>query len=205
MRHTRLISAAVGALFVASTAVGCSEAQDKLNDAKSKVDDAKSKVEGAKGSVDGLKGKANEALGKLSPEMKEKIGTALGDKLPPEVKDKLQGTLEENGITLDAGEHADEPAVTVGETYFGARQAAIVNGDFAPVKAVSNPKMLKRAKTHVKKRGAMQKGKPFKVTVVNVTGDVSQLCVGRKAQNPKAVTVKNDKVVNIKPGKFSCA
>lgn len=207
MRHTRLISAAVGALFFVTAATGCSDAKDALDkgkDLKDKAGDLKSQADGLKDKGGDLKGKAGDMAGKLSPEMKQKIGAALGDKLPPQVKKKLEGTLEEHGITMDAGDKAKDPKVSTAETYFAARQAAIYDNDFAAVKKVANPAMTKRAQQHVKTVGPKQKDKPFKITLVSTKGNMSQVCVGIKGTNPRAVTVKNNKVVNIKPGKFSC-
>ena len=62
MRHTRLISAAVGAVFLAATAAGCSQAKD----AASKAADEATK-------------KAGEVASSAAAKATEKAGEIAGD------------------------------------------------------------------------------------------------------------------------------
>jgi len=196
MRHVRLISAAVGALFVTAAVTGCSS--DDIKDAaKKKADDVKASAAAKAGDL--AKEKGGELLDK-------KAGAIL-DKLSPETKEKLQSALNAAGVDVDVADPKlkDEPAVTLAEQYLAARQAALKSNDLSAVKEISTPKMVKKAKRYVKKN-AKRADKPFQIKVVSVSDQGTDVCVGAKGKRPKTVVINDAGLVaGIKKGAHSCA
>ena len=219
MRHTRLISAAVGALFVTAAVTGCSS-EDVKNAAKSKADEVKASA-AAKAS-DLAKDKAGDlANGQLGDLAKKKAGELIG-KLSPEDQQKLQDALKTAGVTIDtsgdagaaSGDASDgasagsaaaaDPTATMATDFFAARQAALKDGDVSLLRELTGPKKFKQVARWVKNHPG-QAGKPFTIKVVSVKANTADVCVGPKGKLPKTVALnKNGKVMAVRPGKHIC-
>jgi len=200
MRHTRLISAAVGALFVAGSLAGCSSS-DVKNAASSKANDLKAQATAKAGAA--AASAAAKASGNLPDNVKQKA-SALLDKLPADTKKKLQGELDSAGIKTDLGSFGKEPTATLAEQYLGARQAALGNGDLTALKAISTPKMAAKAQKYVTKK-AKKAGKPYVIKVVGEDANGTQVCIGPKGKKAKVV-VTNDQgqVSGLRKGTQTC-
>ena len=211
MRHTRLISAAVGALFVTASVTGCSSS-DVKNAAKSKANELKASATAKAGEL--AKSKAGElSNGQLGDIAKQKAGD-LVKKLSPENQKKLDSALKAAGLSLPseganaakggASKAASNPAAQVAADFFAARQAALKSGDVSLLKQLTGPKKFKQVRRYVKNHQG-QAPKKFQVKVVSVKGNKSNVCVGPKAKAPKTVALnKQGKVMAIRPGTFSC-
>lgn len=192
MRHMRLISAAVSALFVTAAVTGCSS-----DDVKKAGDKLKEHANSKAGQM--AKAKAGELLDK-------KAGGVL-DKLSPESKQKLQSALDAAGVKVDVADpkEAKEPAAKLAEEYLATRQAALKTKDTSALKDIATPKMVKRANRYVK-RQSKRAGKPFQIKVVNVEAQGTDVCVGTKGKRPKTVVINQKGLVSaIKKGTHSCA
>lgn len=200
MRHTRLISAAVGALFLAATVTGCSEAKDAASKA---ADEAKAKASEAAASAAAEAGeKASGAAASAMAEATAKAGEILSQ-LGADTQAKLQEKIDAAGITVDSGEFADEPTANVAEQFFAARQAALVDGDASIATQLATPAYQKKVQRYVAKRQG--KAKPFTITVVNAQGETVDLCVGPKGTKPKTVTLEGGLVAKVTKGAHTCA
>ncbi|MEX0426169.1 hypothetical protein AB3X52_00960 [Nocardioides sp. DS6] len=212
MRHTRLISAAVGALFVTAAVTGCSS-EDVKSAAKSKADQVKASAAAKAGDL--AKDKAGDlADGKLGDLAKQKAGE-LVKKLSPEDQQKLESALKSAGITIDTGDGAKsdgatgddaaaDPTATMAADFFAARQAALKDGDVSLLKQLTGPKKFTQVSRWVKKH-AGQADKPFKVTVVGSQGNKADVCVGTKGKTARTVVLnKNGKVMAVRPGTHTC-
>jgi hypothetical protein len=199
MRHTRLISATVGALLVAGSLAACGSS-DLKDAATNKANDLKASATAKAGAV--AASAAADLSGTSPEELKQQAGDLL-KRLSPETKQKLQGALDAAGVKADLGS-SGEPTATLAEQYFAARQAALSSHDLTALKAISTPTMAAKAQKYVTKQ-AKKAGKPFVITVVGQDASGTQLCVGPKGTRPKVV-VTNDKgqVAGIHKGPQTC-
>lgn len=200
MRHTRLISAAVGALFAAGSLAGCSSS-DVKSAAASKANDLKAAAASQAASA------AQSAAAGLSDETKQKGMQAAKDllaKLDPATQQKLRAGLDATGVDADLGTFTNDPAATLGEEFLGARQAALGTGDLSDLKAIATPKMVKRSKRYVK-RNSRRAGTPYVIKVVGQDGTGTQVCVGPKGKRAKTVVVNaQGRVAALRKGTHTC-
>ena len=208
MRHTRLISAAVGAVFVAGAATGCSS-DDVKNAANSKLNEAKASA-GAKASeiAASATAKAGEVAGSAGADAVARATQKAADllqQLSPATQKKLDEAVAAPGVQADLGSFEGEPTATVAEEFLAARQAALATGDLSAVDAIATPQMAKRAQRFVRKN-KKRAGKPFQIRIVGVTDDGTQVCIGPKGQRARVVvTDVAGKVARITKGTHTCA
>jgi hypothetical protein len=202
MRHTRLISAAVGALFVVGSLAGCSSS-DVKDAATSKANDLKASATAKAGAMAASAAASAVANADVPDAVKQKA-TEILDKISPEAKQKLAADLTAAGVEADAGSFADQPTATLAEQYLAARQAALGNGDVSALQQIATPRMVTKAQRYAKKKAA-RAGKPYVIRVVGDGADGTQVCLGAKGKKAKVV-LSNDQgqVSGLHRGTYTC-
>jgi len=227
MRHTRLISAAAGALFLAGALVGCSEAEDAAKDAGDKAKDKasaaasdgveKGKAKASAAASDGVekgKAKASDKASELLSDATD--GTGAG-KAAGKGAGATDGTGEGAGegagagtgagtgdVTVDLGDYSDDAgAKTVGE-FFSARQAAVVanDGDLDALEAITTAGRFQAVSAFVSKYGG--KASPLKVTVVGADATSVDVCVGPNGDRPRTFDIEDGKVAGNGTADHTC-
>ncbi|MGH3413716.1 MAG: hypothetical protein ACRDPH_11625 [Marmoricola sp.] len=212
MRHKRLISAAVGSVFLASSLVGCgSQAKDAMNKAKDHAGKAAASAKAqakkqAKQHAKDMSGKSGKS-GKNAKGANGAKGAKGGSKAGAKSGSAAKGSGSAAGmgsLNVDMGSYAKDPGAKAVAEFYTVRQAAIAgSGKLGQVKSVTSPAMFTSA-THYVKGHAGEKS-PFKASVVGVKGSSVNVCVGPKGTRARTLTVKSDKVTQNTEGSQSCA
>jgi len=233
MRHTRLISAAVGAAFLTASLTACSQAEDAANKAKDAASKKAGEVAASATAKAGEKAKAEaeKHMGKAKEAANAKAQELLG-KVPAGAKEQLEAKLAENGITLgtapaaaggaggagasegasggaDGGaaggsDAAVDPTVTLAQDWFASRQSALSDGDLTVLKSLSTPKVATRAQRWVN-RHKKRAGKPLTINVAATAGNKVQVCVGPKGKNARVLVLNKKGLVKAnRKGTHTC-
>lgn len=191
MRTMRLVSAAATTALLAAALVGCSEAEDAVNDAK---DQAASAGESA---MDDAASAAEEGASELASDASDMAaGGGKGDGGAGESNGDGGGTV----VTVDYGEFEGDPAATAAGDFFTVRQAAIAaGGDTSELSAVATPAHEPAVTSYVEKH-AGETG-PVTVAITAVDGGSVDVCVGAR---PRTLTVEGDKVADNTKGRHAC-
>lgn len=181
MRHTRLISAAAGALFLGAALVGCS--QDDLEKAKDATRDAAGEAGSKAGDA------ASDAVSQGSDALSDATGAADG--------------ADAGAATVDLGEFEGDAAAQTAAEYFEARyEAASGVGDLSALEALTTARWFDVVSAWVEDNRGLTG--PWTIKVVGVEGGLVSTCVGKDASLPRTVTLHGGKVARNAAGDFAC-